>query len=275
MVDLIKKEQSSDYIYITEDRGIKKKIIKEGKDEYVIDGSQVNINYIGKDNTATIFGKAKEQKEQNYTFTIGGNKAIKVLEIVLKTMKVGEKAEFILSPDYNHINQNICDLIPGELLSTFQIELLKVVNPKKKLSDMNYTEKLAEAKELKGKGVEKYKLGDISSARDLFTRAIEYLEDMDKNNAKETEGIELYVTILSNLCNCFDKQKEYNSVINFASKGLKIKELPKLYYFRAIAYANNEEIDLSKKDLESLKNISGKKSNIDEGIKLIIKKKVK
>ena len=52
MVDLIKKEQSSDYIYITEDRGIKKKILKEGKDEYVIDGSQVNINYIGKDNMA-------------------------------------------------------------------------------------------------------------------------------------------------------------------------------------------------------------------------------
>ena len=48
MVDLIKKEQSSDYIYITEDRGIKKKILKEGKDEYVIDGSQVYINYIGK-----------------------------------------------------------------------------------------------------------------------------------------------------------------------------------------------------------------------------------
>ena len=191
------------------------------------------------------------------------------MEIVLKTMKVGEKAEFILSPDYNHINQNICDLIPGELLSTFQIELLKVVNPKKKLSDMNYTEKLAEAKELKGKGVEKYKLGDISSARDLFTRAIEYLEDMDKNNAKETEGIELYVTILSNLCNCFDKQKEYNSVINFASKGLKIKELPKLYYFRAIAYANNEEIELSKKDLKSLKKILGKESNIDEGIKFV------
>ena len=160
----------------------------------------------------------------------------------------------------------------------FQIELLEVVNPKKKLSDMNYTEKLAEAKELKRKGVEKYKLGDISSTKDLFIRAIEYLEDMDKNNAKETEGIELYVTILSNLCNYFDKQKEYNSVINFASKGLKIKELPKLYYFRAIAYANNEEIELSKNDLESLKKILGKESNIDEGIKfveILIEKKKK
>ena len=47
-------------------------------------------------------------------------------------MKVGEKADFILSPDYIHINQNVCDLIPGELSSTFQIELLKVVNHKKK-----------------------------------------------------------------------------------------------------------------------------------------------
>ena len=132
---------------------------------------------------------------------------------------------------------------------------------------MNYEEKLSKAKELKGKGVEKYKIGDISTAKDFFTRAIAYLEDMDKNDAKETEGIELYVTILSNLCNCFNRLKKYDSVINLASKGLKIKELPKLYYFRAIAYANNEEINLSKKDLNSLKKILGQESNKDEGIK--------
>ena len=134
---------------------------------------------------------------------------------------------------------------------------------------MNYEEKLAKAKELKGKGVEKYKIGDISIARDFFTRAIAYLEDMDNNNVKETEGIELYVTILSNLCNCFNRLKEYGSVINLASKGLKIKELPKLYYFRALAYANNEEINLSKKDLNSLKKILGQESNKDEGIKYV------
>ena len=33
---------------------------------------------------------------------------------------------------------------------------------------MNYEEKLAKAKELKGKGVEKYKIGDISRAKDFF-----------------------------------------------------------------------------------------------------------
>ena len=134
---------------------------------------------------------------------------------------------------------------------------------------MNYEEKLAKAKEQKGKGVENYKIGDISAAKDFFTIAIAYLEDMDKNDAKEREGIELYVTILSNLCNCFNRLKKYDSVINLASKGLKIKELPKLYYFRAIAYANNEEINLSKKDLNSLKKILGQESNKDEGIKYV------
>ena len=135
---------------------------------------------------------------------------------------------------------------------------------------MGYEEKLSEGKKLKEEGVQKYKEGDIDSAKDLFTRAIPYLENFNKDNESEIEGVNLYVTILSNLCNCCNKKKEYYTVINFATKGLKIKELLKLYYFRSIAYANNYEINLAKKDLESLKNISSEKGKeIEEGIKYV------
>ena len=51
---------------------------------------------------------------------------------------------------------------------------------------------------------------------------------MDHN--KKEERVTLYTTILSNLCNCYNKLKEYNKVINFASKRIKIKQLSKLFY---------------------------------------------
>lgn len=70
---------------------------------------------------------------------------------------------------------------------------------------------------------------------------------MDKSKQEEAEGVNLYVATLSNICNCCNRQKEYYPIINFASKGLKIKEVPKLYYFRAIAYANNDEFSEAKK----------------------------
>ena len=198
-------EKSLYNLYITENKDIKKNILKEGKDEPVREGLEVYIHYKSKEDNST--------KEKYYKFKIGEQKAMQFFEICIKTMKVGEKAEFILNPDYVHnYNKNVYNLIPEEISSTFQIELLNITNNKKKLSDMTYEEKFAIAKKLKEKGVEKYKAGDIPLARDLFKKAIIYLE----HNTKQAKDIELYTIIISYLCNCFIKQKEYNNAINFA-----------------------------------------------------------
>ena len=41
-------------------------------------------------------------------------------------------------------------------------------------------------------------------------------------------------------------------MIRFATNGLKIKELIKLYYFNSIAQAEKEKYDEAKKDVEDL-----------------------
>jgi len=267
MTEEKKEEQKSEYVNITEDGGIKKKILKEGKGQQAAEGNEVHVNYIGRNKDNKIFDQTKDKP---FTFKIGGGQVIKGWDLGVKTMKVGEKAEFILSPEYAYGSQKVSDLIPENSTLTFEIELLKVVIPKKEVSDMTYKEKLEEGKKLKGEGVEKFKAGDIAAARDLFTRAVAYLETMDKNKEEEAEGVALYATTLSNLCNCCNKQKEYHAVVNFATKGLKIKELPKLYYFRSIANANNDEFDDAKKDLESLIKLLGEKEGeTDEGVKYV------
>ena len=262
------EEKKDEYINITEDGGVKKKIIKEGTGEQAKEGSEVHVNYIGRNKDNKIFDQTKDKP---FTFKIGGGQVIKGWEIGVKTMKVGEKSEFILSPEYAYGEKKMSDLIPENSTLTFEIELLKVEIPKKDISEMTFEEKLAEGKKFKEEGVNKFKAGDIANARDSFTRALAYLENMDKTKEAEAEGVNLYVTTLSNLCNCCNRQKEYGAVINFATKGLKIKELPKLYYFRAIANANKDEFSSAKEDLESLKKLMPEKDrDSDEGVKFVL-----
>ena len=262
------EEKKEEYINITEDGGVKKKIIKEGTGAQAVEGAEVHVNYIGRNKDNQIFDQTKDKP---FTFKIGSGQVIKGWEIGVKTMKIGEKSEFILSPEYAYGDKKVSDLIPENSTLTFEIELLKVEIPKKAISEMTYEEKLNEGKKYKEEGVTKFKAGDIPNARDSFTRATAYLENMDKNKPEEAEGVNLYVTTLSNLCNCCNRQKEYHAVISFANKGLKIKELPKLYYFRAIANANNDEFSEAKKDVESLKQLLPEKDrDTDEGVKFVM-----
>ena len=202
------EEKKDEYINITEDGGVKKKIIKEGTGEQAKEGSEVHVNYIGRNKDNKIFDQTKDKP---FTFKIGGGQVIKGWEIGVKTMKVGEKSEFILSPEYAYGEKKMSDLIPENSTLTFEIELLKVEIPKKDISEMTFEEKLAEGKKYKEEGVSKFKAGDIANARDSFTRALAYLENMDKTKEAEAEGVNLYVTTLSNLCN-LQMQTKMNSV---------------------------------------------------------------
>ena len=262
------EEKKDEYINVTEDGGVKKKIIKEGTGKQAEEGNEVHVNYIGRNKDNKIFDQTKDKP---FTFKIGSGQVIKGWEIGVKTMKIGEKAEFILSPEYAYGDKKVSDLIPENSTLTFEIELLKAEMPKKDISEMTKEEKLAEGKKYKEEGVTKFKANDIANARDSFTRALAYLENFDKTKEDEAEGVNLYVTTLSNLCNCCNRQKEYHAVINFATKGLNIKKLPKLYYFRAIANANNDEFSSAKEDLECLKQLLPEKDrDTDEGVKFVI-----
>lgn len=110
------------------------------------------------------------------------------------------------------------------------------------------------------------KKGDIQNACLAFKLAKENLDNIKCNN--EDNYISLYIAILLNLCNCFNYLKDYNNVINIANKGLKIQEYSKFYYFRAIAYAKNNELENARNDLVSLKKILGEKK-IDEGVQFL------
>ena len=261
-------EDNNNYINITEDDGIKKLIQKNGKGIKPSLNKEVLIKYIAKYNDKIY----DDSSNTIYRFTIGKNEVIKGLEIAVLSMNVGEKSNFIIQPNYAYLNNNISSIIPKDAVIYLEIELIKIMEGQKDLRDMDYPEKIARAKQIKEKGSNKYKQNDFLYAKYFYEKAIKYLDNLDINDDEQEDGINLLCSILSNLCNCFNKLKDNNSVIEYATKGLNLQKLPKYYYFRAIAYVNKNEIDLALNDLDKLKELLKKdKKNIDdEGVKYIL-----
>ena len=246
------------YIDITDDGGIKKKIIKKGKGECPIDGNLVFVNYIGK-----YEDKVFEQSEESFSITLGEDKIMKGLEIAIKSMQMKEKSEFIMSPKYTYGDNQVKDWIPPNSDLIYEIELILFQDTCHEhcLSKMTYEEKLQWGRLLKKEGAEKFISGDIMGAKECFVKALTFLKTMDPNKEEEAEGVDLYLKILSNICNCFNKEKEYNSLIEIATVGLKIRSVPKLLYFRAIAYCYIDNFEDAKNDIEQLEQILGNENN--------------
>ena len=261
-------EDNNNYINITEDDGIKKLIQKNGNGIKPSLNKEVLIKYIAKYNDKIY----DDSSNTIYRFTIGKNEVIKGLEIAVLSMNVGEKSNFIIQPNYAYLNNNISSIIPKDAVIYLEIELIKIMEGQKDLRDMDYPEKIARAKQIKEKGSNKYKQNDFLYAKYFYEKAIKYLDNLDINDDEQEDGINLLCSILSNLCNCFNKLKDNNSVIEYATKGLNLQKLPKYYYFRAIAYVNKNEIGLALNDLDKLKELLKKdKKNIDdEGVKYIL-----
>ena len=171
-------------------------------------------------------------------------------------MKIGEKSDFIMTSEYTYGDKQVKDWIPQNSILNYEIELIAISkdDSENSLENMTYEEKLQWGKLLKVDGVQKFNEGNYSEAKERFLKALTFLKSMDPTKEEQKEGVDLYLTILSNVCNCFNKEQEYNSVIEFANIGLEIKQLPKLLYFRSIAYSYTEEFENAMNDINSLSN---------------------
>ncbi|VDN11931.1 unnamed protein product [Dibothriocephalus latus] len=109
-----------DFMSLTEDRGVLKKIIKEGiKDSCPVDGDTVFVHYVGTyhggDQHGQKFDSSRDRNER-FKFNVGKSEVIKAWDLVIPTMKLGEVCELVALPDYAYKD--------GKTLK-FEIELLE------------------------------------------------------------------------------------------------------------------------------------------------------
>lgn len=240
---------SNEYINLTEDGGVKKKLLSLGSGDQPSNNNEIIISF-----TSTIDNKTT--KKENFRFSLGNNEVYSGLEIAVKSMKINEKSSFIISPEYSNNKKN----------SIYEIILLQILPPLKKISEMDFPEKLSRAKMLKNEGVEKYKENEFEIAAEKFLKSIEFIKNSDEKNEDQIEGFNLLITLLTNLSNCYNHLKNYEKVMKFTEQALKLKPNAKNYYFRSIASVNIGNLNEAEKNLTELKKFLNEN---DEGIKYV------
>lgn len=242
----------NEYTLITEDGGVKKKTLLEGTGDYPSDGLEVQVYYLGKlQSNGNVFDQTRSGNP--FSFTLGEGSVIKGWDLGVKTMRKGEKAEFILAPEYAYGDRGISDIPPNATLN-FEIELIDFGPKAKSKYEMDYPEIIAIAKKAKEEGIKLFQEKKFEEAILRFDDGLSHLEAIDKSQQTD-ESNELTVSLLLNISNCSNNLRQWDRTLKNIDKVLQIKEHPRCYYFRGVAETHLENFENAKADLEKLKKL--------------------
>ena len=114
-----------DEIHLTKDSGVIKRIFRFGAENDPIPekGQEVTVNYEGRLEDGSIFDRSADHGEP-LKIIIGSGQVIKGWDIGILTMKLGEKADLIIKPEYAYGKIGAPPKIPGDATLIFSIEVI-------------------------------------------------------------------------------------------------------------------------------------------------------
>ena len=256
------KDNNSLFNCLTEDKGIQKRILKEGTGEIIKKNYEAIIHYYVKQNNKII-----DQSESNCFLVIGDENEERGLNITISSMKKNEKSEFLIKPEYRFREYHYINKVNPNDILIYEIELLEINFPNKKLNDLSINEKIEKAKKIKEEGIIKYKEKKYEESFKKFDLALSFIGNIPLHKEESEERINLIISIANNLCNCCNHLENYQRIISTTNIGIKVKkDNPKLYYFRTLAFLkldNLRDAEINFNYLISLVNQN------DPGIKFI------
>ncbi|CAD8195472.1 unnamed protein product [Paramecium octaurelia] len=250
------------FINLIEDGGVKKRILQEGQGEMPIDGSRCKILFKGTLDDGTIFDSSLD-KERPYKVRIGNEILIKGFDIALKSMKVGEKAELKITPNYGYGNEgDQYKNVPKNANLTYEIELLNFKDGKKQKWELTIEEKQQEAMNKRTKGTALFKQQNYKEAQKIYKKALSYC------TLTTAEGNELKASLQLNLSICSYQLEQYKDSIDYAKKALDLKtnqqQKLKALYRKALANIKTNELDEALADLKDALKIDSTNSAVIE-----------
>ncbi|KAI3634064.1 hypothetical protein MIR68_007668 [Amoeboaphelidium protococcarum] len=102
-----------------------KKIITEAQsDKAPQPGDEVRVLYVGRLEGSDEVFDSSQNRDSPFKFTLGTKQVIQGWEEAVATMKVGEKSQFTIKPEYGYGSNGAPPSIPGNATLVFDIELL-------------------------------------------------------------------------------------------------------------------------------------------------------
>ena len=234
---MVEIDEIADEINITEDGGIKKKILLEGSGElYPTDGQEITAHYTGRLLDGTVFDSSYNRNEP-FKFTIGKGQVIKTWDLGFAKMKKGEKAILTGESKYAYGENGSPPTIPPNATLEFEVELLDFKDKPKEKWEMTAEEKQIESLKYKDLGKTSYQQQEFQAAYEFYKTSLDYIEDLE-------EYRELKINLYLNLSIVTDKLQEWNDSSNYSKQVLDLDEsnIKGLYRY-AIANSNLWNID--------------------------------
>lgn len=206
-------EGDPDFVDISGDGGLLKKIMKEGEGGNPQSGDEVVAHYTGTLEDGTQFDSSRD-RGQEFKFKIGKGSVIKGWDVGFGTMKVGERAILKCRSDYAYGNDSKMGKIPAGSTLIFDAELLAFGPAKKEAWEYTDEEKVAEGLKSKEAGTAKFKAGEFSEACRLYQEAVDIVDYVE-------EGKQIALSSNLNMAQAYLNMKDYSSANEKAGKVLK------------------------------------------------------
>lgn len=196
-----------EFIDITGDGGILKKIISAGHGPTPENGDEVTAHYTGTLEDGSTFDSSRSRGKP-FKFTIGQGQVIKGWDQGFAGMSIGEKAILRCRSDYAYGDSGHPPTIPGGATLDFDVELIASAPKEKDISEMTTEEKSEKATALKYVGTEHFKAKRWGAALVDYEKAVSYCEHTDALDA-------LWVACSLNAALCCNKLPDYANAISF------------------------------------------------------------
>ncbi|CAD8101437.1 unnamed protein product [Paramecium primaurelia] len=257
----------SDFVNITADGGVQKRILKEGQGDYPQTNSTCKIYYLGTLEDQKPFDSNMGQSKPQKHILKRGDRC-KGFEIALQSMKPGEKSQFKITSEYGYgPDGNIFKDVPKNANLRYEIELLSFKLEKKKRWLMNPEEKYEEALKLRTKGTKYFKNQQYQEAKEKYKDALTYCVLNTK------EGKELIASLQLNLSICCFLREEFKESIDYCKAALDTnsndQQNLKAYYRRAIALQQIGEQEKALQDLKSAYKLDPKNTAVIEELQKV------
>ncbi|RMX50984.1 hypothetical protein pdam_00013917 [Pocillopora damicornis] len=211
---------------LTGDGGVLKQILRKGTGPVVPEGATVRYHYNGylEFNDEPFDSSRLRNKPEIHKL----EENILGLYLGLRTMRKGEKAKFLVTPEYGYLEMGCTPRIPASAKVRRMTNLIREEERKQ----ASFEQLLKVANSEREAGNDFYKRKQVHRAVGKYLKAIKLLENCHLQNADQERWMnEVLLKLYLNAAHCFLELAEVKKVLTYARKALGIdpKNVKALY----------------------------------------------
>lgn len=260
---------------ITEDGGVKKRILKHGEGNPPPEGAIFRIHYNAFLEYADEPFDSTRLRNRPERYKLGKGQVIEGLDIAVATMKKGELSQILVGPDYAFGKLGVVPRIPPNATVMFKLELLNFVEhagiedydlmtPEER-DQVPFSDIVKFVDVERQLGLQQYREKAYNRAFAHYKKAATLLENRQvKDRQEDEEKGDKLCTLFTNMAVCKSKQNKFGSVIKYCSSGRQYKpNNVKLLFLQGKAFRKSSEFDAANDLLKKAQRLEPNSKDIN------------